>query len=325
MIIQLKIEDNTTLGGVEVQDIVKGDISISESLFDSTGKMEFTLINSDIVNVSNGNMVYLYVDGKPIFKGYIFNYSTNEKNELKITTYNQLKYLTYKDTIVFDDVTATYIFQKICRDYNIKHTIKHRSEVVIAGKIQKDKSLYEMLTDAFDRTLINSGKWYAMRDVFGTLEMFDIEKEQKNIILGDESLVTSHSFSCSIESDTYNQIKLTKDNKETGKREVYIVKDSKTINKWGLLQYYEAVDENMNPAQIQERAEQLLKIKNRETKTLKLNCIGDFDILVGDGILVNISDLNKYNINNREYVIMGLNRKINSVTHTMELDLQMGV
>ena len=68
-----------------------------------------------------------------------------------------------------------------------------------------------------------------------------------------------------------------------------MVKDSQTIKQYGLLQYYEKVNENMNTAQIKERAERLVKLKNHETETLKIGeCLGDVRIRGGSGIKLQI-------------------------------------
>ena len=47
-------------------------------------------------------------------------------------------------------------------------------------------------------------------------------------------------------SDTYNRIKLVRKNEKSGRTDVYIHEDTETIRKWGLLQYYAEVDENLN-------------------------------------------------------------------------------
>lgn len=88
------------------------------------------------------------------------------------------------------------------------------------------------------------------------------------------SILTGYQYSRSIDGDTFNQIKLVRDNKDAGKQEVYIAKDSETIRQWGLLQYYEKVDDGMNAEQIKEKADALLQLKNRVRQTLSLERTG---------------------------------------------------
>lgn len=110
MNIKLKIEDNTTLKGYEVQDLVAGSIDISTSLFDSVGKLEFDLVKIDNFTLSNGNTVYLDVDGVGIFKGYIFKYTITDKDTIRVTCYDQLRYLKIKDTLALEAGTASDVF-----------------------------------------------------------------------------------------------------------------------------------------------------------------------------------------------------------------------
>lgn len=56
--IVLKIEDNTTLKGYEVQDILVGTVTVSNSLFDTTGSIEFELLKVDNFTPS---MVMLFI------------------------------------------------------------------------------------------------------------------------------------------------------------------------------------------------------------------------------------------------------------------------
>lgn len=71
--------------------------------------------------------------------------------------------------------------------------------------------------------------------------------------VGDRSIATGYTYESEIDSETYNKIKLVRDNKTTGKRDVYIFQDSNNMTFWGVLQDYETVQEGMNEAQIKER------------------------------------------------------------------------
>ena len=62
---------------------------------------------------------------------------------------------------------------------------------------------------------------------------------KSDYIIGEKSLMTNYSYNTSIDSQTYNSIKLVRPNKETGKSDVFIRKDSDTIARWGLLQLYQ--------------------------------------------------------------------------------------
>ncbi len=106
-----------------------------------------------------------------------------------------------------------------------------------------------------------------------------------DLVLGDESLVFDFDYEKSIDDDFYNQIKIVSDNEESGKRDVYITKDSGSISKYGLLQYFEKLDKNTNASQAKSKADTLLKLYNREMETLSLKCLGDVHINLNCSIL----------------------------------------
>lgn len=97
-----------------------------------------------------------------------------------------------------------------------------------------------------------------------------------------------YTYDQDIDSDTYNKIKLVKDNKTTGKRDVYIYQDSKNMTLWGILQDYETVDESMNEAQIKERGAKMLELYNRPSRSFSLNAIADLSVRAGRVLYIEI-------------------------------------
>lgn len=245
--------------------------------------------------------------------------------QVSITAYDQMRYLKNKDTYVLSNLTASQIFSKLCKDTKLKHRVVEASSYRTAERVNDNKSLFEIVQYAIDETLANTGEWYTMRDNFGTIEFRNIKSLKTDIFIGDESLLTDFEYKSSIDNDSFNQIKLVKDNKETGKRDVFLVKDSKTIAQWGLLQYFEKVDEKMNDAQIREKANQLLKLKNRVTKTLKLISLGDLSITAGSGVVLGISQLEDSLPKMGYYIVADCTHRFINDVHTMELGVQMTV
>ncbi len=323
MKITLKIEDNTTMKGYEVHELVTGTITCENALFDSVGKLEFELVKTEDLKLANGNKVEMYVDDQIFFVGYIFKFSTTNKGTIKVTSYNQLRYLKYKDTMITDICTASELFVQLCQKWKIKYMVIHPSNYKMGATTYQNKSLYEMLTDAIDKTLVNEGKWYGLIEYRGTLQFADLEQLATNVVIGDGSLASGYEYECSIDDDTYNIINLGKDDSTTGSRKRYVIYDSDSINKWGMLQYHEIVDENMNEAQIKQRAEMLMKVKNRETKTLKVSCMGNIYLDVGKGVMVKIKDLEEQGVNGKVYLITESQHKFSGGTHTMDLTLQL--
>lgn len=323
--IELIVQD--TAGGkiYDLSELVT-DISWETQMTSQPGKLTFSYINSDEAIVAEGGIVSLKLDGEGVFWGYIFRRSKSQGHLINVTAYDQLRYLKNKDTYVFENQTASAVFTKVCKDFGITHKIVDDNSAVIPGRLHDNAALYEIIDYGLTQTLIQTGEWYIIRDNFGTMEFVHLNTLKTPIVIGDESLATEYSFESSIDEDTYNQIKLIKENKETVKREVYMLYDNETQVKWGVLQYFEKMDENANIAQITEKAERLMKLKNRVTKKLSLTCLGDIRIFAGSGIILSISDLESENVPLNSYVMVArATHHFENSLHTMKLDVEVNL
>jgi hypothetical protein len=139
---------------------------------------------------------------------------------------------------------------------------------------------------------------YVLYDDFGKLTLKNINSMKVDFLVDDET-GEDFDYTSSIDSQTYNKIKLAYDNTETGKREIYIAKDSNNINNWGVLQYFEKIEEQTNGKL---KADALLSLYNRKTRNLKLkNIVGDIEVRGGSLIVVN---LNLGDINVKNYMMV---------------------
>lgn len=300
-------------------------ITWETSIDNQPGKLTFSYIDDGKVVIVNGSPVTFKYNKVNIFYGFVFKRGRTNGETISITCYDQMRYLKNKDTSVFTGLTASQIFSKVCNDYQLNHQVITPSWYVVPQVVQDNKTLFEMIEYGVDMTLINACNWHVIYDDFGTLKFDSYTNMATNIFIGDSSGLSAYDFQASIDDDTYNQIKLTKENKETQKREVWIVKDSSTIAKWGLLQHYETVDEDANEAQIKNRAEQLLKVKNRETRQLKLESLdGKTNVRAGSGIVVGIKKLEDEGLSKYQYFMVSkAKHSFTQDSHTMTLEMRL--
>ncbi len=257
----------------------------------SPAQLDLTLVSDPAVEITEGGIVTLTEDGVGLFYGYVFKYSRNEKEEVSITAYDQMRYLKNKDTYVFTGQTATAITQQIAADFGVKVGALEDTGYAIPSMVEDGQTLFDIILKALDLTLINTGKMYYLWDDFGALRISDVAKSAIALTVGDESLATGYSYQSDIDGDTANKIKLVRDNKETGKRDVWIVMDSSTQKRWGILQHYDKVAEELNSAQVAAMADSLLKLKNRPKKSLSVNGLSDLSIRAGRSLFIDISGL----------------------------------
>lgn len=302
---------------------VVNSISVTTYLELKPGKLELSLKPLDSLEwVALGALITIKVDDEKLFFGYVFKYDVDQDRNCTITAYDQIRYLACKDTLVTKNATASDIFKQICDAYGIKYKIVAKSPHILAKRINDNKAYADMIAYALDKTLIDTNLWYFIRDNWGTVEFLDLYDERTNLALGDASLVSKYSYSESIDDETYNQVKLVRENKETKKREIYIQKDSTTINDWGTLQFFETVQDSMNDAQIKQRAATLLEYYNKPKKTFKIGtCLGDFRIKAGRSFVLLIEGIKTVAPYNQYVICSSCTHKITNGVHLMELEV----
>lgn len=161
---------------------------------------------------------------------------------------------------------------------------------VIESRVEENTSLFEMIANALDLTLTNTGEMYVLYDDFGKLTLKSLSSMYVGVpgayLMIDEETGQNFDYTSSIDENTYNKIKLTYDNKDTGKRDVYITQDSSNINKWGILQYFDTLQKGENG---QAKADALLKLYNKKTRNLKItNALGDNRVRAGSMVVINL-------------------------------------
>jgi len=298
----------------EISELVTS-VSYSDKLNDGCSKLKFSYIDDDL-SIENGSVVRFKYDGADIFYGYVFEHSQNKKKEISVTAYDQLRYAKAKDTIVCKDDTVTTLVNKMCNYFNLRKGPLADIRYKLPVSVQDDKTWLDIIYAAISDTLTNTGNWYCLRDEFGSIAIRDIQDLQLDLILGDESLAYDYEYEKTIDDNFYNQIKIVSDNETTGKRDVYIAKDSSSIARYGLLQYFEVLDKNANPSQAKAKADMMLKLYNRELETLTLNCLGDVRIRAGSSFYGNIEDIQL----NKRLIVRSVTHDFLPV-HTMTIEV----
>ena len=90
------------------------------------------------------------------------------------------------------------------------------------------------------------------------------------------------------------------------------------MNNWGVLQYFDTVDENENA---QAKADSLLKLYNQKTKGLKINgVLGDLRVRAGSLVIVQL-DLDDTKVNNF-MLVEKVTHSFENNHHSMDLTLK---
>lgn len=272
------------------QPMVESGIEWTTERRSTPGKLSFKVLRDDILDFSEGSAVRLRVDGDNVFFGFVFKQQRDKDQIITVTAYDQLRYLNNKDTKVYEATTVSQLVKMVSDDYMLQYGALEDTGYVIPSRVEENTSLFEMIENALDLTLMNTGKMFVMYDDFGKLTL----KSLSSMYVGtpgaylviDEETGENFEYTTGIDDSTYNKIKLAYDNENTGKREVYIAKDSSNINRWGILQYFDTLSEGENG---QAKAEALLALYNKKTRNLRIvNAFGDNRVRAGSMIVVNL-------------------------------------
>lgn len=292
-------------------------VSWEDEIKGSPSKLTFKVVKGDKSNFQEGNPVRFKYKDDEIFYGYVFSKQRDKQHHIEVTAYDQMRYLKNKDTILFENKSATDVINQIAGINQIDLGSIEDTGVKMKSFLQDNVTYMDMIYNALDIVLTEQKKMYVLYDDFGKLTLRNIvDLKVDDFILSDENM-ENFNYTSSIDEETYNQIKLSFENEETGKREIYMAKDSGNINNWGLLQYFESIDESVNGKL---KADVLLELYNRKTRKLKLtNIVGNPKARAGYRIMIllNVGDIILQNY----LIIQSVKHKFEESNHTMDLVL----
>lgn len=270
--------------------------------------LKFTVIKDETIAFQEGDAVRLKVNGKGVFYGFVFKKKRNKKHHIEVTAYDQLRYLKNKDTYVYENKTASQVIQMIANDFRLNLGNIEATKYIIPSRVEDNQSLFDIIQNALDLETQNKGELYVLYDDFGKLTLRNIASMRLNLLI-DDSTAEDFDYTSSIDDQTYNRIKLTYDNEDTGEREIYIAKDTANENQWGILQFYEKLQKGENG---KAKADALLGLYDKKTRNLKIdNAFGDLRCRAGTMVVVQLY-LGDISVSN--YLL------VEKVTHTFNHD-----
>ena len=260
------------------------------------GKLTFEVVKTDGLSFQEGDPCRFSADGIPVFYGFVFEKSRkgSNPNVIKCIVYDQLYYLKNKDTYVYENKTAADVIRMVAEDFQLNVGNLEDTGHTIASRVEDNKTLFDIIQNALDETLKATGRMYVLYDAVGKLTLKSLGSMKINMLI-DEETAGDYDYKSSITSKTYDKIKLSYENKDTGVREIYIAQDGSHINQWGVLQYYEKLDGNINGKAM---ADALLSLYNTKTRTLRLqDVLGDIRVRAGTllAVMLGLGDINVSN------------------------------
>ena len=285
------------------------------------GKLSFSVVKTENLSFEEGDPCRFSVDGKPLFYGFVFEKSRSGSNpeNIKVVVYDQLYYLKNKDTYVYSNKTATEVVKMIAEDFGLRLGTLENTGYNIESRTEENATLFDIIQNALDATTKAKTEMYVLYDQAGKLMLTNIGNMKLGLVINEDT-AGDYDYKSSITQNTYNRIKLALEDSDAGKRLIYISQDSTNINKWGVLQYYEKLNDATNAKTM---ADALLKLYNAKTRSLSIkNALGDVRVRAGTMLVVMLG-LGDINLSNY-LLVEQVKHSFNNGQHLMELKLRGG-
>ncbi len=305
--------------GEIIYPLVADGVQLSSSRRGGPGTLKFTVLKdaamADLGGFAEGALAQLFVEGKPLFQGYIFSKRRDKEGAIECTAYDQIRYLKNKDVLRYKNMLASDVVKLIAADNNLQIGEIEPTGYIIPWRSEFNATLLDMIETALDLELSHKGQMFVLYDDCGRLTLKNIAQMRLDILI-NAAAAENFDYTSSIDEQTYNQIKLASEDRQ----KKYEATDEEHIKLWGKLQYFDTLKEGENG---QAKAEALLKLYNSKTRKLKINqALGDVRVRAGCliGVALDLGDI----IANTLMLVEKVTHTFRESEHLMDLTLRGG-
>lgn len=301
-----RIQEPVVLEGVTWETARKGEPS----------RLSFTCIKDDGLSFSEGAEVIFRYGDTNVFHGFVFEKNRNKDHHIQVTAYDQIRYLKATTTYIFNGLRADQVVKRIAEDFKLKVGTLENTGFVIPQLDCPNQTVLDTILDAIDLTVMNTGKLFYLYDDFGALTLKNITSSKTDLLINDTT-AEDFDYKTSIDTNTYNRILLVTKSDSEGAGVPTVAQDNKTIGQWGVLQYYEEIQNGENATA---KAQALLKLHNKVYRSLTIkNHLGDIRVRGGSGVYL---DLNLGDMKAKQHMLVEkAKHTFNNGEHFMDLTL----
>ncbi|WAW15459.1 CHAP domain-containing protein [Peptostreptococcus equinus] len=282
------------------------------------GKCTFTLVQEDTdkVEFEEGDKVRVRISQTWMFFGFIFTKQRAADKLIKITCYDQLRYLKNKESVIFNNKSVGQIVKMIANDRHLNIGEIQDSTHKIPTMVKENSSFFDIIMNAMERTTEATGEMFILYDHFGKLTLKSLKSMYKNIVI-DNSVIENFDYESTIDKQTYNMVRVSVKSGKDGAEVYYTKGDQKNIDRWGELQLTTKADNTFQAVTV---AAKNLELYNSKTKTLRIKkAMGAVEIIAGSIIIVNL-DLGDMKLA-KNMVVDAVTHRVEDGLYSMDLDL----
>lgn len=278
--------------GYDISELVS-EIKWSGRKGSSARSIDVTLIDDEDrsqragIDVTKGHQCIFSYDGKELFRGIIMQVKQADTKKCTFKAYDNGIYLANnKDTFKYTDKTVEQIFKDICSRFGIPYSKADSSNFKIPELTKSKTTAWDALCDAMSQVYSSTGVRHYIDSDKGSLRL---QKRQDNIkqwVLETGANIITYSNTVSIEK-VKTRIKAVSSEGNT----VAEKKDTTLEKTIGIMQEIIQPDEELNSGQLNNLVAGTLKEKSTPERTLKIEAIGETDVISGIGVYIVIPAL----------------------------------
>lgn len=273
----------------ELIEIPTESITWSGQRYKSARKITANILYTDegghqYTKVHEGDTVLFKWKEKELFRGIVFSRDRTKSGLISLVAFDMLQYLLLnKDTYVFSGKKSSDIVIRICKDFQIPYGSIANTGVRLNEIFQNETTLYDISLKSLVNTEKESGRRFKILSDKGALNLKEVLPSKDQWVLETGVNIIDYSYHTSID-ETATRVKLvTGEDKNTV---TTVVSDKSNQNKYGVLQHFERVTENINKSQLTSRAKNILEKKKGVQKNFEVQALGISEIISGMPIYV---------------------------------------
>lgn len=265
------------------------DAEIKGSKYKSARSLALRVLNTNkglhgSFDFQEGDTMVFRWNNQELLRGVLWKIGKDKGETDSLTIYDLMIYLLKNtESYVFTNKKASDIARIICSDFGIPIGAVVDTGYVIPSLVCDGKSLYDIIMQALEITRKQTGINYYLYSDKGLLYLVKRVEQVRRWVIEDGVNLIDYNYESSLE-DTFTRVKLIAGEKD--KTVIATAENGELQKKFGLIQYYEKVSDNLNQSQLTERANQIMKEKGKVGRQFSISAIGLTDVISGTAIYV---------------------------------------
>lgn len=269
-----------------------------------------------VIEIEEGDTVVFRWKSEELFRGVIFSRTQTQRGTLKLTAYDVAQYLLLNQEVyTFTNQRADQILVRICRDFGIPIGTIANTGVSLTETHLTFTTLYDIVLQALENTEKTNNRRFQLRAKKGLITLIEWRENSRQWVLETGANVIAYNAHTTILENTATRVKLI--NTDDENTLTAIANHNSGQDRFGLIQHSERVGEDLNQAQLNERARAILNEKRGVERLLDVTALGIAECTSGAAIQVKIPDIK---INGTRFINSDTHY-FNGDSHQMDLSL----